>query len=524
MYKDQVHSFIFEVLKSSHKNIEIFDKYKDINFINLMFGLQQVVKSNKLTAKLSESITRQISKDERVSAELRKYTSLLKKKREILKLDSIDPDKIKKRNQEISKLNKELENLLKDILKKYPDLKKNFANQVVTGGLLNQDMPKDEVIIQYTVGTFFTFATIITSDDYTVQRIGANKDKLSKLIKEVRNSLELKNGKPVAFALSQSQELHDILLGNFADIIKNKKKIIIIPDGPLYGIPFELLHDKRSNQWLIEKNAISTSPSAYSYIALNFENNLKFTTGNSFLGFGDPNIKGTKIAESSDFEDILELEFSKVFTRGGNIDLKYLKMFPELPETAEELKKISKKFDQNSKLYLRDDFNENNINSINFDNYKVVSFASHALVVGEIDGLSEPSIVLSLPKKITDNDDGLLTASEIINLNINSDLVILSACNTASSDGNTNSEALSGLANSFFYSGAKSLIVTHWSVISKTSVDLMVDTFDFLEESEGDLSAALMKSKIKMLKNPNTNHPIYWAPYTLVGRMKTDLR
>ena len=311
---------------------------------------------------------------------------------------------------------------------------------------------------------------------------------------------------------------------NNKSIIKDKKKIIIIPDGPLYSIPFELLHDKKSNQWLIEKNAISISPSAYSYVALNFENNLKFNTGNSFLGFGDPNIKGTKIAESSDFEDILELEFSKVFTRGGNIDLKYLRMFPELPETAIELKKISKKFDQNSKLYLRDDFNEDKINSINFDNYKVVSFASHALVVGEIDGLSEPAIVLSLPEKITDNNDGLLTASEIIKLNINSDLVILSACNTASSDGNANSEALSGLANSFFYSGAKSLIVTHWSVISKTSVDLMVNTFDFLEESQGDISSALMKSKIKMLKNPNTSHPIYWAPYTLVGRMKTNIR
>ncbi len=80
--------------------------------------------------------------------------------------------------------------------------------------------------------------------------------------------------------------------------------------------------------------------------------------------------------------------------------MKYLRMFPELPETATELKKISKKFDQNSKLYLRDEFNEDKINSINFDNYKVVSFASHALVVGEIDGLSEPSIVLSLPKKL----------------------------------------------------------------------------------------------------------------------------
>jgi len=518
MYQDQVHSFIFEVLKNSHKNIEIFDNYKNLNFIDLIFALQQVVKSNKLTAKLSESITRQISKDERVGAELKKYTSFLERKREILKLDSIDPEKIKKRNQEISKLNKELENLLKDILMKYPDLKKNFANQVVNGGLLYQGMPKDEVVIQYTVGNFHTFATIITSEDYTVQRISANKDKLSKLIKEVRNSLKLKNGKPVEFALSQSQELHDILINGIRDIIKNKKKIIIIPDGPLYSIPFELLHDKKNNQWLIEKNAISISPSAYSYVALNFENNLKFNTGNSFLGFGDPNLKDKKTTESGDFEDILELEFSKVFTRGGNIDLKYLKMFPELPETAVELQKISKKFDKDSKIFLKDDFNEEVISKINFNDYKVVSFASHALVVGEIDGLSEPSIVLSLPKKITAENDGLLTASEIIKLKINSDLVILSACNTAASDGNKNSEALSGLANSFFYSGAKSLLVTHWSVISDTSVNLMIDTFDFLDEKNKDLSTALMKSKIKMLNNPKTNHPIYWAPYTLVGR------
>ena len=145
------------------------------------------------------------------------------------------------------------------------------------------------------------------------------------------------------------------------------------------------------------------------------------------------------------------------------------------------------------------------------------------MVVGEIDGLSEPSIVLSLPKKITKSNDGLLTASEIIELNINSDLVILSACNTASSDGNANSESLSGLANSFFYSGAKSLIVTHWAVISDTSVELMTDTFDFLDESEGDITVALMKSKNKMLKNPETSHPIYWAPYTIVGRMKTGI-
>jgi len=520
VHKDLAHAFFYEVLKNSHKNIDLLNEYK-VNFVDMIFGLQQVVKSNKLSAKLSESITRQFSKDIKISSEMKKYTSLLNKKAELSKIDTIDSKKIKKRNKDIVKLNKEIEVLQANIIKNYPDIKKNFANQVANGTLIHQNIPGDEALIQYTVGNFFTYVTVVTSENYTVQRINAGKKQLSKLVKKVRNSLELENGAPKQFALTDSQKLYEILLDRMSDLIKDKKKLIIIPDDSLYSIPFELLHDKVNNKWLVEKYAISISPSAYSYVALNYDS-LEFNSGNSFLGFGDPVIRDAKIAESSNFEDILELEFSKIFTRGGNINLKYLKLFPELPETAIELKRISAKFDKNSKLYLRNDFNEETLNTINFSDYKVVSFASHALVVGEIDGLSEPAIVLSLPKKITSKNDGLLTASEIIKLNINSDLIILSGCNTASSDGNANSEALSGLANSFFYSGAKSLMVTHWSVISNTSVDLMSDTFNFLTESKGDLSVALMKSKIKMLNNPDTSHPLYWAPYTLVGRIKMN--
>ena len=132
------------------------------------------------------------------------------------------------------------------------------------------------------------------------------------------------------------------------------------------------------------------------------------------------------------------------------------------------------------------------------------------------------SIVLSLPDKISDEDDGLLTSSEILNLNLNNDLIILSACNTASSDGSSSSESLSGLANAFFYSGARSLLVTHWSIISSTSADLVIDTFNFLDDTDEDLSLALKKAKIKMIRNPMTSHPIYWAPYSLVGRSKLN--
>ena len=171
-------------------------------------------------------------------------------------------------------------------------------------------MPKDEVLIQYTVGNFLSYASIITSENYNIVGIKANQQKLMTKIKNVRNSLELKNGKPQTFALAEAQDLYDILILGLEDYIKDKK-IIIIPDGPLYGIPFEILHDKKNDNWLVEKYAISISPSAYSYVALNYSEDLKFNIGNSFIGFGDPNIKGLKAENKKNFSDVLELNFRK---------------------------------------------------------------------------------------------------------------------------------------------------------------------------------------------------------------------
>ena len=94
----------------------------------------------------------------------------------------------------------------------------------------------------------------------------------------------------------------------------------------------------------------------------------------------------------------------------------------------------------NANLFLQDDATETNVKSINLDNTQIISFATHGLVSGEINGLIEPALVLTPPKTVTAIDDGLLKSSEIALLNLNSDLVVLSACNTASSDGSLGAE------------------------------------------------------------------------------------
>ena len=110
---------------------------------------------------------------------------------------------------------------------------------------------------------------------------------------------------------------------------------------------------------------------------------------------------------------------------------------------------------------------EKRLKSTPLDGYRIVHFATHGLLAGETAQLAnanaEPALVLSPPVVASEEDDGLLTASEISALKLNADWVVMSACNTAGG-GKPGAEALSGLARAFFYAGARALLVSHWPV------------------------------------------------------------
>ena len=112
--------------------------------------------------------------------------------------------------------------------------------------------------------------------------------------------------------------------------------------------------------------------------------------------------------------------------------------------------------------------------------YRIVYFATHGLVAGDVKGLAEPSLALTIPAQPSELDDGLLTASEVAQLKLNADWVVLSACNTIAGD-KPGAEALSGLARAFFYAGARALLVSHWSVASDAATRLTTSTFDILK-------------------------------------------
>jgi CHAT domain-containing protein len=143
-------------------------------------------------------------------------------------------------------------------------------------------------------------------------------------------------------------------------------------------------------------------------------------------------------------------------------------------------------------------------------------------MAGEFKGLGEPALVLTPPDKGDETDDGLLGASEVAQLKLDADWVILSACNTAAPDGSPGADGLSGLARAFFYAGSRALLVSHWKVLSDASVRLTTGAIDALvREPAIGRAEAVRQSMLRLLDDhklpPEYAHPAIWAPFSLIG-------
>ncbi len=168
------------------------------------------------------------------------------------------------------------------------------------------------------------------------------------------------------------------------------------------------------------------------------------------------------------------------------------------------------------------DFTVGTVQSLPLKDFKIVHFATHALLPSELACQDEPAIVTSTPSGAQDAKGALLTASEVAGLKLDADAVILSACNSGGPGGTTAGESLAGLARSFFYAGARSLLVTHWEVDDSTATYLVSKTLLTLQTDKAEgLANALHTAQIAYLDRTDIDqplkHPYYWAPFALVG-------
>lgn len=153
---------------------------------------------------------------------------------------------------------------------------------------------------------------------------------------------------------------------------------------------------------------------------------------------------------------------------------------------------------------------------------RVVAFATHGLLEGEVAGLRQPALALTPPVQPTADDDGLLALDDIMGLSLAStEWVVLSACNTGAPDGS--GEGLSGLARGFFFAGAPTLLVSHWSVEDRATQTLMTRVFEgFGKDANAPRAELVRQGMLGLLNDAQGNtaywaHPFAWAAFFLVG-------
>ena len=190
-------------------------------------------------------------------------------------------------------------------------------------------------------------------------------------------------------------------------------------------------------------------------------------------------------------------------------------------QVADELKAVAQALGAPATdLHLGRDASVTTVKHAPLANYRIVYFATHGLVAGDIKGMAEPALVLTLPAQPTPDDNGLLTASEAAQLKLDADWVVLSACNTVAGE-KPGAEALSGLARAFFYAGARALLVSHWSIASEAATRLTTSTFTAMKGDPAlGRAEGLRRAMLDYLgdrSSPENAFPAIWGPFSVIG-------
>jgi CHAT domain-containing protein/tetratricopeptide (TPR) repeat protein len=347
-----------------------------------------------------------------------------------------------------------------------------------------------------------------------------------------------------ARALTAANELYGATLAPVADLIAGKS-LVVVPSKRLAGLPFHLLVDEvpgpgspdryRDAGWLVKKHAITVLP-AVSALGATSTFAARPSGGVPYLGFANPLLTGRNGRDHRAFDreacahfeppHVLIAaqalpELSSLF-RGAVADVEAVRQLDPLPETAEEACAIAQALGSGADgVKLGGTATEVEAKRLSgtgeMAKARILHFATHGLVSGELEGLAEPAIVLTPPAEASVEDDGLLTASEVTTLKLDADWVILSACNTASGDGG--GEALSGLARAFFYAGARSLMVSHWPVASDAAVRLATGAIgEIAADPEVSRAEALRRAMAaEIAAGGRRADPANWAPFIVVG-------
>ena len=532
------------------------------------FQIFQLSAGGSVQRAFAASSTRAAAGNKELSGLVRKYQDLVQHSKNLrgLLLSRINQadeggseTSLEKLRQQISDIKTAELSLADEIEDRFPEYSNLMNPKPVLLETVRASLKSDEALIVTHVGDDTSYVWAIPKSGevaFGASELGRKKlqEDVASLRRSLNPSVETLDDIP-AFNVRLAGKVYRALLEPVSKGWKSAKNLLIIPDGPLGQLPFSVLVTEEAEleaeqetyfagykkvPFLVKSHSVAVVPSVSSLIALR---KLPANSGEreSFVGIGDPFFSKQQAAEAAEERQEVKVADNKVTVRGlpirlraapklGGVSTAGLALLPRLPDTADEVIGIARvsKADLENDIFLGRDASEGNVKELDLAKYKIIVFATHGLVAGDLDGLTEPALALTSPVVTGEGGDGLLTLGEILALKLDADWVVLSACNTASADGET-SEAMSGLARAFFYAGARALLVSNWPVETVSAKKLTTDIFRRQAEQPGlSRAQALRRSMMKLINGPGFTdqsgktlfsyaHPIFWAPFTLVG-------
>jgi CHAT domain-containing protein len=386
-----------------------------------------------------------------------------------------------------------------------------------------------EAIVATLVTSRDLYAWAVTHDRVVLSHQHISEREIAEKVQRLRAGLVPAGGSGAgglpAFDAAAAYEIYQLVFAPLAPALKGITDVIWFGHGPLGSVPPAVLvvapppkaklstpAEFAATRFLVDRYAFA----ALADLSLFPWHRDKAATRRQdprFLGVGAPLLSAEEIAGGTR---------SRSYELAGGLDGKSLAELPKLAESVDEMKGLAGVAGEaNSTLWLGPEASERHFVGDQLRSYQTIALATHGFLPGEIRDVPEPALMLTLDAASKDRYDGILTSREIATLQLDADLVILSACNTASGDGRARSETFTGLSQAFFIAGARSLMVSHWPVMSGAAVQLSVGTLE-REQKQGltlsrSLQQAMQAARKAGAASAIESHPSYWAPFVIVG-------
>jgi len=507
--------FILENEKNTFSNailsqVKLYQKTRNHDALKQAFALSEKGKSAILLSHLRDKEARNIGRipgtllaqDANLKSEIFFYNKQIHDQKLTA---NPDPEKIKLWNSRIFDLSRKQEELIKSIERDYPayyNLK--YDNSVISTDEIRKRLTPDQAIVEFSLTDtiLYTFAITSKSEYLVTTYIDKSFGENLEILREQLSGKGFNNYTRSDYKnfIRASNELYRILLQPLQREIKGKQ-LIIIPDGELGYLSFDVLLTSmpdtsksvyKNLPYLIKECAISYAPSATTFFN---ELNLKSARNNGrILAFGPGYGPDNDVLNQKD--------------NNGNT---LRSILTNLSNSQEEIKNLGSYF--KVKKFIGADATEASFKQKASD-YRILHLAMHTIINNENPLYSK--LIFFKPEGDT-TEDGMLNASELVNMELNADMAVLSACNTGSGK-MQKGEGIMSLSRDFFYAGVPGIIMTAWAVEDRAGIQIMENFYRYIAMGR-PRHEALRLAKIDYLDNCDklTSHPHYWASYMNVG-------